>query len=153
MGRRMGMVGLLGVLLLLAGCASVQELRERRIADSQALFNAFPPQIQQQIRRGEIALGFTPAMVRMAWGPADQVFTRVADKRKTTVWGYTRIRRYPDMAWFHVPAYYIDSSGRQMVSFRSVWMDRDHIESYTVARVEFVAGRVSAFEHLNQPDP
>lgn len=148
--RALLMVGLLG-LLLLSGCASVQELRDRRIDDNRSLFDSLPAESQQQIRRGEIALGFTPEMVRLAWGAADQVFTRVSDNRKTTVWGYTRIRRYPDMTWFHVPAYYIDSSGRQMVSFRTVWVDRDLHESYTVARIEFVDGHVTAFEQLNDP--
>lgn len=145
------MIGLLG-LLLLSGCASVQELRDRRIDDQRPLFDSLPAEAQQQIRRGEIALGFTPEMVRLAWGSADQVFTRVTDQRKTTVWGYTRIRRYPDMEWFHVPTYYIDSSGRQIVSFRTVWVNRDLHESYTVARVEFVGGHVTAFEQLNDPD-
>lgn len=153
MYRKRGLIAVLLGLLLLSGCASVQELRDRRIADNRPLFDGFPAEVQQQIRRGEIAVGFTPEMVRLAWGPADQVFTRVAGERRTTVWGYTRIRHYPDMAWFHVPAYYIDSSGRQIVSFRTVWVDRDQREAYTVARVEFVAGRVTAFERLNDPEP
>uniref|UniRef100_UPI003F4AC00C hypothetical protein n=1 Tax=Sedimenticola selenatireducens TaxID=191960 RepID=UPI003F4AC00C len=49
-------------LLLLAACASVQERRDRRIAENLELFDSFPEEIQIQIRQGSVEVGFTRDM-------------------------------------------------------------------------------------------
>ncbi len=141
-------VALLAVflLLVLSACASVQELRTQRISENQELFDSYPAEVRSKILRGEIEVGFTSDMVRMAWGPADEVFSRTMKHRRTTVWEYTRLRRYPDMDWLHVPMFYFDSSGRRSIGFHTVWVDRSYHESVPVARVEFVGERVTAFE-------
>ena len=50
--------------LLLAGCATP----EKRIQQNQDLFDSFPVAAQARIRGGQIDLGFTPDMVRIALG-------------------------------------------------------------------------------------
>jgi hypothetical protein len=140
------------LLLALVGCASVQELRDRRIAENQELFDSFPAEIQEQVRQGQVEVGFSADMVRLAWGPPDQVFTRTSRDRHATVWGYTRVRHYPYTDRMSIPVYFLDSQGRRHISFHSVWINSETREEYTVARVEFVAGRVSAFEQLQTDD-
>ncbi len=140
------------LLLIVAGCASLQELRDRRIAENQALFDSFPEEIQTQVRQGNVEVGFTTDMVRMAWGNPDQVFTRVTQERRATVWGYTRVRHSPYLDRMSIPVFFTDSDGRQRITYQSVWINADTREEYTVARVEFVEGRVSAIEQLQADD-
>lgn len=136
------------LLLVLAGCASVQELRDRRIADNQELFDSFPEEIQTEIRQGSVEVGFTRDMVRLAWGPPDHVFTRVTKERRATIWGYTRIRYYPYRDRMTIPVYFIDGNGRRRIRYHSVWINSETQEEYTVARVEFVGGEVTGVEQL-----
>jgi len=49
---------------ILAACAST----DSRIRDNQSTFDQLPPPVQQQIRAGQVGLGFTPQMVQMALG-------------------------------------------------------------------------------------
>lgn len=140
------------LLLLLAGCMSVQEMRDKRINENLDVFNDFPLEIQDQIIRGEIEIGFSKDMVRLAWGPPAEVFARMTEKGEATVWRYTEIRQYPNYNWVHMPSYYLDSSGRQRLHFYSLWHDRYSYYSRTVARVEFIDGKVTAVERLDGGD-
>ncbi|MCW8976430.1 MAG: hypothetical protein OQL10_11980 [Sedimenticola sp.] len=135
--------------LLLTGCMSAQSLRDERIETEQALFDSYPPDIQEQVRLGQIDIGYSKDMVRLAWGPPDQVFRRTTRAKQSVVWSYTQLRSYPRLDRMSVPIYYIDSSGRQQFSYHSVWVNRDTQEQFTVARVEFVQGLVTAIEQLN----
>ncbi|TVO76938.1 hypothetical protein [Sedimenticola selenatireducens] len=135
--------------LLLTGCMSAQALRDERIEAEQPLFNSYPSAIQKQIRLGQIDIGFTKDMVRLAWGVPDQIFRRTTRAKESVVWSYTQTRRYPHLDRMSVPIYFIDSSGRQQFSYHSVWVNRDTQEQFTVARVEFARGKVSAIEQLN----
>lgn len=58
------LLGCLGALL--AGCAS--STIESRIAERAQAFQALAPEVQQAVREGAIAAGFTPDMVYMALG-------------------------------------------------------------------------------------
>jgi len=139
---------ILGLCLLLVGCASVQERRDQRIADNQALFDSFPEAIQTQVREGSVEVGFTRDMVRLAWGPPDHVFTRVTKEQRATIWGYTRIRYSPYWDRMSIPVHFIDGSGRRRIRYHSVWINSETREEYTVARVEFIKGQVTGIEQL-----
>ena len=69
---------------LLAACSTT----DSRIRDKQVVFDQLPPQAQQQIRAGQVDLGFTPDMVEMALGKPDHVYSRTAVEGSTEVWGY-----------------------------------------------------------------
>jgi len=145
-----GVLFLFGIgALLLAGCVSVQEMRDSRIGVHQALFNSFPAEVQDKVRLGQIDIGFTQEMVRLAWGSPDQVFTRMLKDQEVTIWNYTRTRVYPHSEWMSVPVHYVDGVGQMRTHYRSVWINWDTREEYTVARIEFTQGRVSAIEQLN----
>ena len=72
-------------LALLAGCSSTPD---SRIADNRAAFDELPAAAQQKIRAGQVEVGFTPEMVRLALGMPDRVYTRRSEQVDTEVWGY-----------------------------------------------------------------
>jgi hypothetical protein len=73
--------------LLLAGCASTPE---SRIADHQAAFAQYPADVQQKIRAGQVDVGFTPEMVRLALGEPDRIISRQSAAGTSEVWSYRR---------------------------------------------------------------
>jgi outer membrane protein assembly factor BamE (lipoprotein component of BamABCDE complex) len=67
-----------------AGCSTV----DSRIAGHQADFNTWPPQIQEQVRHGQINIGFTREQVQVALGSPDHTFARTAANGSFEVWSY-----------------------------------------------------------------
>ncbi|MEW8013243.1 MAG: hypothetical protein AB2807_00160 [Candidatus Sedimenticola endophacoides] len=138
-------------LLLLSGCMSVQEIRDQRIARNAPLFDGFPANVQQMVRDGVIDVGFTRDMVRLAWGEPHEVFTRASEAGTTNIWYYLRPRVRSGSDFMLTPIYYLDSAGNARLTLRSVWYDRDSVEYYTAARVEFSgSGIVLAIERLRE---
>jgi uncharacterized protein YceK len=72
--------------LLLAGCSTI----DSRIRDNQALFDDYAPEVQQKIRAGEIAVGFTPEMVVMAWGEPYRKDQVTGEDFAAEVWTWSR---------------------------------------------------------------
>ena len=62
----------LGVLLGLTACSTP----ESRIKKNPELFNSFAPEVQAKVREGEIDIGFTQDMVRIALDRPDRSYTR-----------------------------------------------------------------------------
>jgi len=73
-----------GTLFLTAGCASV----ESRVKDHQSAFSSWPPDVQQKVRDGKIAIGYTHEMVEVALGKPDRVASRTTDRGQADVWVY-----------------------------------------------------------------
>jgi uncharacterized protein YceK len=69
---------------LLAGCSTISSRIE---ADPQA-FNQLAPNQQTLVRAGQIAVGFTPAAVRLALGSPDRVTLHTTASGQTEVWHY-----------------------------------------------------------------
>lgn len=134
---------------VLSACMTAQQLRDRRIASSLEIFNSFSTEIQQQIRAGQIELGFSEEMVRLAWGLPDMIYTRTTDKGEATVWTYSKTRMQTQTDRMTIPVWVRDRSGRSSVQYENVWVNRDTREEYAVARVEFTEGTVTALERLD----
>ena len=75
----------LGLVFLLAACASTPA---SRIADHRGLFAQYPSAVQQKIRSGQIDVGFTDEMVRLAIGEPSRKFTRQSEAGDSEVWIY-----------------------------------------------------------------
>ena len=58
------LAGLAAAALVLTACNTI----DSRIGRQQALFDSYPPNVQQNIRNGVIEVGYTPEMVVMALG-------------------------------------------------------------------------------------
>lgn len=76
---------LLCTLGVLSGCASTPD---RRIQSQKSEFDGYSPAVQAKIRAGEIDVGYTPQMVRMALGEPSTVFVRDTAAGKSEVWAY-----------------------------------------------------------------
>jgi hypothetical protein len=148
MKRLMLFVVALTAACMLTGCMTAQHLRERRIAKNHELFNTFSPDIQEKVRLGQIDLGFSQDMVRLAWGNPDHVYIRTTKDGVATVWTYTRMRTYTQTEHMSIPVHITDKTGKRRIEYSSVWINRDTEEEYAVARVEFTQGVITAIEQL-----
>jgi len=72
---------------LLAACSSTPE---SRIAKNQAAFEQYPAAVQQKIRAGEVEVGFSPEMVRLALGEPARQLSRQTAGDTAEVWVYHR---------------------------------------------------------------
>lgn len=79
-----GRVVFVSLVLIAAGCASTPA---QRIAGSSA-FDTYPSAIQEKILAGEVDVGFTEEMVRLALGKPDQVSRRQTSDGESEVWSY-----------------------------------------------------------------
>lgn len=140
---------ILAVAGVLSACMTAQQIRDRRIAASPEIFSSFSQEIQQKIRVGQVELGFSEEMVRLAWGLPDRMYTRTTDKGEATVWTYSKTRLLTKTDRMTIPVQVRDKSGRSSVQYENVWINRDTREEYTVARVEFTEGTVTALERLD----
>ena len=77
--------GALAVLVVsLAACSH----GERRFKAHQAEFDASSPEAQRKIRKGEVAVGFTPEQVELALGRPSRVYTKVTPASTQEIWVY-----------------------------------------------------------------
>ena len=144
---------LLVVLLMtfsLAGCIGSEYLREQRITSNQEAFNSYSPEVQTKVRAGQVDIGFNQEMVYLAWGKADRIYTRVTKEGVATVWAYTGTKIRTESHWISIPVREVNKDGKSIIRYRRVWIDRDTKEEYTVARVEFIDGLVTATEQLSR---
>ena len=69
---------------LLAACATPGA----RIRQNEGVYNSYPPAVQEKIRAGQVDIGFTPDMVRLALGEPDRKFSRTSAEGSSEVWAY-----------------------------------------------------------------
>ncbi|WP_052360977.1 hypothetical protein [Geminisphaera colitermitum] len=81
-------VSLAALISLLAACSSPSS----RIAKNQAAFDTWPVELQEKIRAGEVATGFTQEQVTMAMGKPDRAYTRTTAAGTTEVWAWQSSR-------------------------------------------------------------
>lgn len=122
--------------LTLAGCSSP----DSRVRSHQAEFASWPPDVQQKVKAGQVDVGFTPEMVRVAFGEPDRTYTRTTANGTSEVWSYDD----------HGPKF---SIGLGMGTSRGssaygggVAVGNNTFERDEVMRVIFDGGKVSAIE-------
>jgi hypothetical protein len=134
--------GLLAVAAGLAGCASP----EYRIRKNPELFASFPPEVQTRVRAGQIDIGYTKDMVRIALGRPDRVYVRQTAAAAIEIWAYVAVSTAYEGGWGHAPVGYLAADGGYhpvlLSAFGSTRVEREH----DVLRVEFTDGKVSAIE-------
>lgn len=82
-GKR-ALIFIISILTLMAGCASI----DSRISNDQATFNSWPGDVQKKIRAGQVEIGFTREMTRMALGDPQRIITLTTDSDVTETWVY-----------------------------------------------------------------
>lgn len=133
------------LLLLLAACATTPG---DRIKKNPGLFNSFAPEAQEKIRAGEIDLGFTQEMVLMARDKPDRKYARRTAGGEVEVWSYIGLQTKTDRQRVEVRGRAPDAGGRWYSYHDWVWVDVNRQQEYEMFRIEFVDGKVTAFESL-----
>lgn len=132
-------------LVCITGCVSTPA---KRIARNPELFASFPPEVQEKVKRGEIALGFDREMVRLALGNPYRRCERQTENKVVEVWSYVR----PCLRWstdfLPVEYWYIDHRGRLRIRYDWAWVRTERPCEQEVLRVEFADGKVSSIERL-----
>lgn len=133
---------LLPLALLLAGCATPA----KRIQQNQELFDSFPVAAQARIRGGQIDLGFTPDMVRIALGEPQRKTLRRSAAGDLEVWFYLdTIRRY-DRQRVDIDGLSLSGPGGLRSLGGSAWINVEQSREFVRVRVEFQNGAVTAIE-------
>lgn len=131
---------------LLAGCATPQ----KRIQQNQDVFDSFPVAVQARIRSGQIDLGFTPAMVRIALGEPQRKLLRRSIVGESEVWLYVdSIRRY-DRQRIDIDGLDAAGTGRRRSLGGSAWINVEQSRETVRIRVEFQNGVATIIE---EPGP
>ncbi len=128
-------------LVLLAGCATP----DARIARHRADFDKFPSEVQQKIRAGQVDLGFTPEMVRLALGEPARVFTRRGEQGDTEVWGY-----HDRGPFFSLGIGIGGAVGRHSAAGVGLGASTGGYDPDEKIRVEFRDGKVTAVDSLRK---
>lgn len=89
-------LSLVGLLLVFAGCSTV----ESRIQRNPAAFASLSPADQALVRQGSVRAGMPKAAVYIAWGSPDQTRRGFRSGRPYEAWVYTQIRSV------YAPTYY-----------------------------------------------
>lgn len=126
-----------------AGCVSTPA---RRIAKEPDVFAAFPADVQERVRKGEVDVGFTRDMVRLALGAPSRVVTRRAAGGEIEIWLYTSVRYRTETYPVHSSYWYRGRNGRLYHAYDPGFVDVDTREEYPAMRVEFEGGKVRATE-------
>ncbi|MDD2239256.1 MAG: hypothetical protein PHO14_10925 [Kiritimatiellae bacterium] len=131
------------LLLLLAGCATTPA---RRIQRNQELFDSLPVAEQARIRGGQIALGYTADMVRIALGDPQRQLTRRTPDSESAIWLYLdKLRRY-ERQRADIDGLLISGPGGMRSIGGSAWVNVLQEREIMRIRVEFQQGLVTAIE-------
>lgn len=123
----------------LVGCATGPS---SRIKQDPETFERFPADVQENIRLGEIDIGYSKEMVEMALGEPNRVVSRRQEGREERVWIYTRSA--PRFGLSLGTAYGTGSGGRSTGVGAGVGTRRDQSEE--TMRVVFFEGEVTGIE-------
>ena len=86
MRRRSRLASFFLVAIASFACSTI----DSRIARDQALFDTYPPEVQQNIRKGVIEVGYSPEMVLMALGEPDRRAEVQQEDGVFEVWTYRK---------------------------------------------------------------
>ncbi len=136
----MRLIPCLLAVVLLAGCSTP----DSRIAQDQSAFDRLPAEAREKIRAGQVDVGFTPEMVRLALGEPDRVYLRQSDQGETEVWGYRD--RGPRFSL----GLGLGSGGRRSSVGGGVAMSTGGHDGEEKMRVEFRDGRVAVVDKLKR---
>ena len=148
--NRLRTVGcVLPLVVLLAGCATPA----KRIEQNQELFDSFPVAVQARIRGGQIDLGFTPDMVRIALGEPQRKTLRRSGAGDLEIWFYLdSIRRY-DRQRVDIDGLSLSGPGGLRSLGGSAWVNVEQNKEFVRTRVEFQNGAVAAIEEVAPDAP
>jgi hypothetical protein len=133
-------------LLLLAGCATTPS---QRIEKNQALFDTLPLADRARIRGGQIDLGYTPDMVRLAFGEPQRRQLRRTAEGQSEIWFYLDTLFSYERQRAEIDGLNVYTGGGSLRSTGgSAWINVMQKREVVRVRVEFQNGVVAAIEEL-----
>lgn len=136
-----------GALLLGSGCVSTPG---DRIKKDPQLFATFAPEVQAKVQKGEIELGYSRGMVRLALGAPPQVNVRTTETGDIEIWTYFNTRYISSYEPLNAGYWYRDRAGRLQRSYDTMWVNRGWYEDVPVLRLEFVGDKLKAMERAKK---
>jgi len=139
------------LLFLLAGCSSPAN----RIQKNQALFDTLPVATQARIRGGEIDLGFTADMTRIALGEPQRTLLRRTAEGEREIWLYIDTIQSYERQHANIDGLNLYGPAGSRSVGGSAWINVLQEREITLLRAEFQNGRVVAIEEpvKNKPKP
>ena len=137
-------------LLFLAGCASTPA---QRIKKNQDLFDSLPVAEQARIRGGQINLGFTADMVRIALGDPQRQLARRTLDGESTIWLYLDTLRRYERQRADIDGLLVSGPGGMRSIGGSAWVNVLQEREVFRIRVEFQQGLVTAIEEPTADTP
>jgi len=132
------------------GCLSGTQMRARRIEAERPLFESFSTNVQAAVVSGELAIGFTPAMTRLAWGAPRRVIQRTTETGQAEVWEYVTVQHHTATDRVTVPVTVHAKDGRRVTRYSDVWLNRDSRSEHVVARLEFRDGHLAVIDRVER---
>ena len=127
---------------LLAGCATP----EKRIQQNQDVFDTFPVAAQARIRGGQIDLGFTPDMVRIALGEPQRKLVRRTAAGQSEAWLYLDAISTYERQRADIDGLSLSGPGNARSFGGSAWINVKQNKEFVRIRAEFQNGIVVAIE-------
>jgi hypothetical protein len=134
--RLLPLIPALCLAALLAACSTP----DSRISGNQAAFDRFPADVQQKLRAGQIEIGYTQEMVRIALGEPARQFTHKSEQGDSDLWVY-----HDEGPRFSFGVG-VGSGGRHSGVGGGLAMSTGGYDPDEKMRVEFREGKVSAIE-------
>jgi len=135
------------LVVLTAGCVSTPA---SRIKKNPELFASFPADVQAQVKKGQVAVGYTKDMARLALGLPRRVDTRTTETGQMEIWSYMGARHISIYDPMDSGYWYRDRSGHMRRSYDTHWVDHGYIEEYPVLRLEFASDKIKAIEQMKR---
>ena len=138
----------LPLLLLLAGCATPA----RRIEQNRELFDSLPVAAQARIRGGQIDLGFTPDMTRIALSEPQRKLVRRSAAGQAEAWLYLDTVATYDRQRADIDGLSLSGPGGARSFGGSAWINVLQEKEFVRVRAEFQNGLVVAIEEPAPPE-
>lgn len=132
------------VALFAFGCSTP----EARIKSNPDVFQALPPDVQANVRKGKVDIGYPKDAVRLALGSPDRQYKRRTADGEVEVWSYVAVRTWTERQRADASVRVYDPNGKRRVVHDWVWVDVERRQEYDRLRIEFKDNLVTAIESV-----
>ena len=132
--------------LCASGCNVFTPPVERRIERNQSTFDAYPSEVRENLRLGQIQLGYDKEMVSISLGQPDRRYLRLDSEGKVVIWVYLgkEVRSRHHRTTLDLPMF--DHNGNRITRREELELDLYDHQEFDRRRIHFVEDKVVALE-------
>jgi len=121
-----------------------------RIKQNAKVFDSFPEDVQENVRKGKVEIGYTKEMTHIALGAPDKRYIRTTADGDREVWAYVSTHVTKQRQLVKGPFRRRTASGEyETVYGQSIWVDVDQYREYETLRIEFDdQGKIAAIDRI-----